>query len=327
MLRRDEGRSDAPCVSIGLPVYNGARYLRAALEGVLAQSFGDFELIVVDNASTDDTGEICRARAAADQRVRYLRNPENVGSLRNFNLAFEQARGRYFKWAAADDVVRPEFVARCLEVLERDPGVVLCHSHTRIIDENGEAIGDYAYPPGHAGDERPSRRFGDVLAEDRWCFELFGVMRAETLRTTNLLGGYGGADRGLLAELALRGRFAIVPEYLFLNRDHADRAVRRFPAHHLRAAYENPALAGRRVLPHWRILAEYARGVGRAGLAPSERARCYLALARWLVRHHNWARLALDPVIAIAPATSPFFIRLAGSDRSWLGKRVGGTGR
>jgi glycosyltransferase involved in cell wall biosynthesis len=319
-------RSNPPCLSIGLPVYNGERYLREAIDGVLAQTFGDFELIVVDNASTDGTETICREYAAADPRICYVRNATNLGSLPNFNLTFAHARGRYFKWAADDDVVQPEFVGRCLERLEREPDVVLCHSHTRIIDERGAAVGDYTYPSGHARSVHPGTRFGDVLAEDRWCFELFGVMRVATLRTTSLLAGYVGSDRGLLAELALRGRFAIVPDYLFFSRDHPRRAVRRFPAHHLRAAFENPALAGRRVLPHWRILAEYARGVRRAGLPAAERARCYAALFRWLGRHGNWARLAVDPVIAAAPSTAPFLLRLAASDRRWLAKRVDDVG-
>jgi glycosyltransferase involved in cell wall biosynthesis len=281
-------------------------------------------VIVADNASTDGTEAICREYVHADPRICYLRNPTNVGSLRNFNLTFGRARGAYFKWAAHDDLLEPEFLARCLEPLESDPGVVLCHCHTRIIDDHGTPIGDYAYDPGHASDTRPSRRFRDVLAEDRWCFELYGVMRASVLRATRLLGGHVGADRRLLAELALRGRFATVPDYLFLSRDHAERAVRRFPAHHLRAAFENPALAGRRVLPHWRILGEYAQAVRGAGLPAAERARCYAALVGWLAHHRNWARLAVDLMIAAAPSTAPFFLRIAESDRGWLEERVHG---
>jgi glycosyltransferase involved in cell wall biosynthesis len=314
--------SKAPRVSIGMPVHDGERYLRTALDALLCQTFADFEVIIADNASTDGTDAICREYAGADPRIRYLRNPTDLGSLRNFNLTFEHARGAYFKWAAHDDLVEPEFLTRCLEVLEHEAEIVLCHSHIRIIDEHGGAIGHYAYQPGHGSGARPSARFRDALAEDRWCFELYGVVRTATLRSTRLLGGYAGTDRRLLAELALRGRFGIVPDYLFVSRDHPARAVRRFPAHHLRAVVENPALAGRRVLPHWRILAEYAGSVQGAGLVPSERVRCYLALTRWVARHHNWARLAVDPVIAVAPWTAPFFLRAAGSDRRWLEERI-----
>ncbi len=203
--------SKAPRVSIGMPVHDGERYLRSALDALLCQTFADFEVIIVDNASTDDTEAICSEYAGADPRVRYLRNPTDVGSLRNFNLTFEHACGAYFKWAAHDDLVEPEFLTRCLEVLERDPEIVLCHSHIRIIDERDRTVGHYHYRLGHASDARPSARFRDALAEDRWCFELYGVVRTATLRTTQLLGGYAGTDRRLLAELALRGRLQSFP--------------------------------------------------------------------------------------------------------------------
>ena len=317
--------SSPPRVSIGLPVRDGERYLRTALDSIRAQTFTDFELIIADNASSDGTEAICREYAAADRRVRIVRNTTNLGVARNFNLTLEQARGRYFKWAADDDVLEPEFVARCVEQLDRDPDLVLCHAQTRIIDEQGIAMGDYTYVPGHASAAQPSHRLRDVLAEDRWCFELFGVIRAETLRRTRLLDRYVGSDRILLADLALRGRFAILPDYLFLNRDHPARTVRRFPAHHLRAGVVDPALEGRRVLPHWRIFAEYARCIRRVPMRAQERLRCYRALGGWLRRHNNWARLAADVVIAVAPSSGNVLLKLAASDRRWLAGRVGSS--
>lgn len=312
----------APSVSIGLPVHNGERYLAAAIDAHLAQTFGDFELIVRDNASTDGTEAIARAAAARDPRVRYLRLTENVGALANFNALVAEARGRWFKWAAADDLVAPDLLARAVAVLARDPDVVLCHSDTRIIDADGAPLGDYTYPPGHGANARPSARFADVLREDRWCFALFGLVRTDVLRATALLPGLVGADRIILAELALHGRFAIVPELLFFNRDHPGRAVRRFPAHHQRAAHEVPALAGRRLLPHWRILRAYAGVTRRVPLAPIERARCMLALLGWIGRHGNWARLATDPLVAVYPPAGDLLARLASSEARWLGSRV-----
>ena len=92
-----------PKLSIGLPVYNGERHLRRAIDSHLAQSFTDFELIICDNASTDRTEEICRYYASMDERVRYYRHATNTGAVWNFNHCFEIARGKYFKWSSHDD--------------------------------------------------------------------------------------------------------------------------------------------------------------------------------------------------------------------------------
>jgi hypothetical protein len=129
-----------PRVSIGLPVYNGERFLRDALDSLLSQSFEDFELLIADNASTDGTEEICRSYAAGDPRIRYIRNRVSYGAIANFNTVFRLTTGRYFKWAAYDDVCAPEFLARCVGVLDDDPSVVLACSRFAGIDEDGRRI-------------------------------------------------------------------------------------------------------------------------------------------------------------------------------------------
>src|SRR5262245_17750978 len=100
----------APTVSVGVPVYNGERYLDKALSSILRQDFEDFELIISDNASTDGTAEICKAYADKDRRIRYHRNTSNIGAAPNYNQTFEMARGEYFKWCAHDDICYPTFL-------------------------------------------------------------------------------------------------------------------------------------------------------------------------------------------------------------------------
>src|SRR5512145_868606 len=119
--------ADRPRVSIGLPVYQGARFIRNALESILAQTHEDFELIISDNASTDGTEAIVRAYAERDRRVKYHRNARNVGAAQNFNRVFSLASGEYFQWVAHDDVLAPACIARCVEVLDRERDVVLCY--------------------------------------------------------------------------------------------------------------------------------------------------------------------------------------------------------
>src|SRR5689334_10548773 len=106
-----------PKVSVGLPVYNGQRYVRHALESLRRQEFEDFEVVISDNASTDQTGEICAEYVARDARFRYFRNETNIGASPNYNRTFELARGEYFKWCAHDDVCLPGFLSKCMATM------------------------------------------------------------------------------------------------------------------------------------------------------------------------------------------------------------------
>jgi len=91
--------STAPRLSIGLPVYNGENHLPESIEALLGQSYGDFELIISDNASTDSTPDICHGYGRQDSRIRYIRQPRDIGRVPNHNFLIEQARGELFKWA------------------------------------------------------------------------------------------------------------------------------------------------------------------------------------------------------------------------------------
>ena len=91
-----------PKVSIGLPVFNGERYIRCAIDSILKQTFDDFELIISDNASEDRTAAICKGYEERDKRIHCHRFETNEGAARNYTAVFEMARGEYFKWAAYD---------------------------------------------------------------------------------------------------------------------------------------------------------------------------------------------------------------------------------
>ena len=116
---------EACLVTVGLPVYNSARYVRQSLDSLLAQTFRDFVLIISDNASTDGTAEICEQYAATDPRVRYFRNDANIGNPRNFNRIAELTETRYLKWSTADDSWEPRFLELAFEVMESDPTIAL----------------------------------------------------------------------------------------------------------------------------------------------------------------------------------------------------------
>jgi len=125
-------------VSIGLPVFNGANFLAEAIESILAQEMGDFELMISDNASTDETPAICERYAALDARISYVRHPANMGAANNYNHVFHCTSAKYFKWAAHDDLLKPRFLSECIaafEAFETPPAIV--YPRSEFIDDAG----------------------------------------------------------------------------------------------------------------------------------------------------------------------------------------------
>lgn len=287
-------RSKAPLVSLGLPVYNGENFLAEAIEAILAQSFTDFELIITDNASTDTTAAICEHYAAHDPRIRYYRNEHNLGAAPNFNLAFEFARGKYFKWVAHDDLLAPTFLARCVAVLEEDPTVVVAFSKVAVIDETGRQIDEY-YTPLETEHPSASRRYRSLLIDWHMCFDIFGLIRTDLLRQTPLMGSYGHGDGVLLARLALWGRIHNVDEYLFYSRRHEEQSMRQFGYaideggndYHAYAEWFDPANKGKLTMPQWRILREYLRALWETPVDAATKLRCHLHIARWMIRNRR----------------------------------------
>jgi glycosyltransferase involved in cell wall biosynthesis len=286
-----------PTLGIGLPVYNGERYLRQALDSLLEQSFTDYELVILDNASNDSTAAIALEYAARDGRIRYHRNAENIGAARNFNLAFELTSGRYFKWAADDDLISPSFLERCICALEDDPQSVLAYAKSRIIDERGEPVGDY--DPGFSTDAaRAPVRFASMLTEHK-CFQIFGVIRRDALEQTRLIGLHAHGDGVLLAHLALLGRFVELPEFLFLSRRHPGHSSRMIGDYWSYAAWFDPANGRKRIFPHARMFGEYFRVVIGAPLSPPDRLAVFGELLR--VLGQRWRLLRGDVLYHVRP--------------------------
>ncbi len=274
-----------------MPIFDGADYLREALDSLLAQTFTDFELLIVDNASTDSTGVIAREYAERDGRITYRRNASNIGGFRNHRLVFELATAPYFMWAAHDDVRDPEFLERCVSLLERDPGAVIGYTRTCNIDERGDIISRDSERI--LGDEESaSDRFDRVIQLDHRLEPIMGLIRTAALRRVRLNGDYPDSDRVMLAELSLVGRFTRAPDCLFYRRDHELRSARKYPSRLARMEWISPNGETRVLFPHWREFLEFRRGVRSADLPWRERRRCYVHLRRWVLR--NRIRLVKD---------------------------------
>lgn len=289
-----------PKISLGMPVYNGKNYIEQAIRSILDQTYSDFEIIISDNASDDGTEDICQYYSGIDNRVRYFRNDTNIGAAKNFNRTVSLAKGEFFKWAAHDDILAPDYLKRCLEVLEQDDSLILCFPMTIIVNEYGDPIGKYEISMKNISSERVDMRFRDLVLINHWGIEIFGLMRKDRIKVTNLLATYPGSDRTFMAELSLIGRFYEIPEYLFYSRDHSERSTRKGSVHS-RAGWWDTRNMNRIVFPQWRLYLELIRCVRAATLSGRERRACYLCLLRWLTSNLNCALMLLDLAVAVEP--------------------------
>ncbi len=214
-----------PRVSLAMPVFNGENYIESAIASILAQDFGDFELIITDNASTDRTEAICRSYAERDSRVRYHRNPKNLGAAPNYNRGFELATGDYLKWCAHDDIISPNYLSECVKILDENPDIALAFGRTQCIDEAGAPIPIVGHLLPSLDGLSPAQRFGRVIRFSGTCFEIFGLFRMTALKRTTLHRLYYGSDRALLAESALVGQYALAEKATFYNREHGTRSI------------------------------------------------------------------------------------------------------
>ena len=283
-------------LSIGLAVFNGERYLRDSVDSILAQTFTDFELIISDNASTDQTGDICREYASKDKRIRYSRNDVNIGGANNENRTFLFSRGKYFRWAAYDDVCAPDLFRECLAVLEHDLSVVLCHSVVIEIDENGKTLA--TLDRNKAAAEQPSERFRSLTKFDYNCEETYGFIRSDILRETKLQQNYTDSDRTLLSELGLHGKFHQVPKPLFFRRVHPAMSTKVYSNWRERMVWFDAENKDRILLPHWLQFFDYLRVIGRVGIGWGQRIACYAHMVRWITSQGHGRWMAKDLLLA-----------------------------
>ncbi|HCV44453.1 MAG TPA: glycosyl transferase [Bacteroidetes bacterium] len=298
---KDRMQRMTPRISIGIPVYNGAKYLPEALESVLAQTYQDFEIVICDNGSTDQTKEIGERYAQKDPRIRFYRNETNVGPLRNFNRVFElSSDSTYFKFAPHDDTYAPEYLERCIAVLDEHPDVILCNSRIRIVDPRGNTIKENDLSVN--GDlPHPSERFLAILNNAK-CFELFAVIRRKALlqMPPPLLHYYAHADGILITRLGLLGRFHTIDEPLYFNRDYKERSGNTYKTYQEYTYFLDPLQRGHIVFPRWRMGREFVRSIGLVPLPFKERLRCYGHMCRWVKWY--WTSLAWNLVVAARTA-------------------------
>jgi glycosyltransferase involved in cell wall biosynthesis len=253
----------SPRVSIGMPVYNGERYLAEALDSILAQDFGDFELIISDNASTDATRDICKTYARRDPRIAYSRLPENLGAAPNYNRVFHMSTGDFFKWAAHDDRLHPAFLSRCLDAFQEFKTLpVLIYPKAEFIDQNGVRIGPDNSRMYANSNHSSVRAFQAIQGMGAVASAVFGVFHRNTLERTRLIGNFFPSDRVLLLETALLGRIIqLEGEPLFQRRIHPEISTKANLSDRDRSHWYDPQ-ARSKLSPSMRVLVEYLRSAG-----------------------------------------------------------------
>ncbi len=276
-----------PRISIGLPIRNGEKFLREALDSLLSQTIQDVEIVIADNASTDSTEQICREYESRDPRIKYVRREVNKGIIDNFNFVFKESRGEFFKWAAADDLCGPRFLELCLNALDADPETALafCSSTIRYYgtpediarmaaDGQTDSSPIEFNPDLHSND--PTKRFVAVLKDENVGTIIYGLIRREALLETKL-HQKDGSDRLLLAELALRGKLVMLESKQFIRRvdTHSfDRSRRDY------VRLVKGTDVGRLLTPPWRWPVQYLKAIKRSELSDRDKRSCRTAVIK-----------------------------------------------
>ncbi len=274
-----------------MPIFNGEAFLEQTLQSLLAQDLADFELIISDNASTDRTFEICQEYARRDVRISLMSNEINRGAAWNYNQVFDLARGKYFKWAAADDLYEPSFLRHCVNRLAASKGrATLAYAQTILIDGEGRKLGRYDDRMA-LGQSTAHQRVAALARDLQLCNAIFGVMRRDVLAATRRIGRYGSADRVLLAELCMRGEIIEVPAPLFYRRIHEGISMRANSTAKELATWFDPACTQQRFFPRVRVLREIFAACMDAPLPFYQKLRCF---------HAYWSHWHRTPFRVIA---------------------------
>ncbi|GAA1013582.1 hypothetical protein Aple_087820 [Acrocarpospora pleiomorpha] len=209
-------------VSIGLPVYNGADVMEGVVRSVLAQQHGDMELVITDNASTDSTEELCRGLAAEDSRISYFRQPENLGMLRNFDFAIQNAKGEFFRWIGDDDRLDPTYSTKCLDAFAADPRLLMVTTQISYTDTRDGIVRTERYeeaaPGSGLNSDDPAERVAELsrlLNESYLIIDpLYGMVRRAQVAAMSPRRNMPREDQVFAARLAMGGPWEHINEVL-----------------------------------------------------------------------------------------------------------------
>lgn len=194
---------NSPLVSIGIPIFNEGTFIQQSLDALLTQDYQNIEIIISDNASTDETEKICVEYAAKYEWVHYHRFNKNQGPAKNFDYVLQAATGKYFMWAAGHDLWAKNYLSACIEMLENHPTAIIAYGSSQWINEQNETFGrQYGWV---------DTRGMDIIARYFTIFwgnmhPILGVIRTKAIQNCPIYNTVG-ADLILLSNLILKGDF------------------------------------------------------------------------------------------------------------------------
>jgi len=207
-------------VSIGMPTYNRGYWIREALDSLLSQTYKNFELIISDNASTDNTAEICKEYLKKDKRIKYIRQKEKIGAEENFSFVLKESKGEYFMWASDDDIWDRKFVEKCVEKLNKDKGAIMAFTGVIAIDEKRNYL-RYFFPQKFFPTDKDIylrlKKYLLFYHHDGKANLIYGLWRRERILNNNLKKHWA-ADVGYVFRNLIEGNFLLVDEFLFYKR-------------------------------------------------------------------------------------------------------------
>lgn len=268
-----------PRATIGMPVYNGALTIAQSLDSLLSQSFEDFELIISDNASTDDSVHIVKSYCQRDSRVRLIQQPRNVGANGNFSAVANAARGEYFKWATCSDLCHPDFLSHCVALLDARPDVVVAAPVTGLFENHPNESGPYAGDI-EVLDDSPAKRFQELIESIKLNNAMNGLIRTKALKARHpVMDHYMRADIVMMSCLALQGKLALAQGAIFLRRmDPRTATILMDSEDDIRHHYPSPDF--RSQLPTWHLFKGWVQAVHQTPVPAAEKRQAYGYIAK-----------------------------------------------
>lgn len=241
-MEKNIDASHGPLVSIGLPIFNGASRMRRAIDSLLSQSHRSLELIISDDGSSDQTGDIAEEYARKDSRVRYIRQPKNQGQIWNIRFVLQRARGEYFMLAADDDWWHPQFIEKLLHAHQR--GVFQCAmpSFKRIYEDG--ILRDEIYFRGESdlSNQTNLMMYRGVISNKPTHLLLYGLFRTEFLKKifSRQPPRVIRWDRVIVSEIVLAGKCTTVEDTLFFKTESRKSVAERYGNQTVGGVYQEP---------------------------------------------------------------------------------------